>query len=153
MHSLSLLVVAATLYGQVQPSEFRAKRDAFKQKMMPSVGKVVTVTGTLSVGKIAEFIATNDGGAVYMMSSDTDKIDGLLPLLKKRLAVTGTLQFAKEVPPPRSNVESKNTFSSSSKGLRSAPPDTSDDFPEPPAEGRLTAAQLALLDYAFRGKL
>ena len=68
---------------------------------MPSVGKVVTITGTLTLGKIANCVESDDGGQVYLRSSNSDKLNETLRLLKKRLTVTGKLQHHDYVPPPK----------------------------------------------------
>ena len=103
MRILPLIVAGVAIFGQSQPSKLSDQRDAFKKKMMPSVGKVVTVTGELSVGKISEFVGTDDGGAVYIRtpkSTDIQKGEELYRQFhRKRIAVTGKLQFADEVVP------------------------------------------------------
>jgi hypothetical protein len=95
-------VVVAVLATAVNADERRDKRAVFKRKMMPSVGKQVTVTGELSIGKISEFIFTDDGGDVYVRAtkaSDVWREDNLAKSIGKRLAVTGTLKFSPEQPP------------------------------------------------------
>lgn len=90
--------------GRHKVESLSEKRLAFKQKMKPNVGMTVTIVGTLSTGKIAEFIRTDDGGAVYLKSRNIDKINKLAQVIDKRLSVTGTLRFKEQVPPPRPDV-------------------------------------------------
>ena len=105
MNGAAALILAMALIGEENPAAIALNRnhEAFKQKMMPHVGKVVTVVGQLSVGKMSEFVYTDDPGAVYLRATkpaDIKKEDELYDQMHgKRIAVTGKLQFAKEVVP------------------------------------------------------
>jgi hypothetical protein len=105
MQSAVALILAATVFSEYDPAvaRLRANQDAFKKKMMPHVGKVVTVTGQLSVGKISNFVWTDDPGAVYVRSTKTADIEKAVQLSRqmhgKRISVTGKLQFDEEVVP------------------------------------------------------
>ena len=68
MSGAAVIILAASVLAEFSPTAaaLHKNQEAFKQKMMPSVGKVVTVTGKLSVGKISDFVYTDDPGAVYI---------------------------------------------------------------------------------------
>src|SRR5437016_1750776 len=102
MKILAALIVAASLCSQVQADEIDDKRAAFKRKMMPKVGKIVTIAGRLELGKGPDYIQTEDGGQVWLDSSDVNETNRLSRHIGKRFTVTGTLQFYKYVPPPKS---------------------------------------------------
>ena len=105
MPGAAAFIVVASVFSQFNPAaaKLNDNREAFKRKMMPYVGKVVTVTGRLSVGKISDFVYTDDPGAVYVRSTksgDVKKEDELSNQMGgKRIAVTGKLQFFEEVVP------------------------------------------------------
>jgi hypothetical protein len=80
---------------------------AVKQKMRPWVGKNVTLTGTLHSGKIAEFVAIDDGGSVHLKAATAEGIAKKVELgrlIGKRVSVTGTLQYSENTPPLRPDV-------------------------------------------------
>jgi hypothetical protein len=82
----------------VEPKD---KRDAFMRKMMPQVGKVVTVAGKLQMYKLSEAVETDDGGVVHVMSltpKAIGKSNDLHALLGKRVSVTGKLQYREQGP-------------------------------------------------------
>jgi hypothetical protein len=105
MQGTVALILAATVFSQYNPAaaKLNDNHEAFKRKMMPYVGKTVTVTGHLSVGKISDFVWTDDPGAVYVLATKSDDIkkqDELSRQMGKgRIAVTGKLQFAEKVVP------------------------------------------------------
>jgi hypothetical protein len=105
---LWLMVVVATLPLIANGDEKMDKREAFKRKMMPSVGKEVTVTGKLWTGKISEFIGTDDGGLVFIRATKSADVWRETELAKssigKALKMTGTLRFSPERPPSRPDV-------------------------------------------------
>jgi hypothetical protein len=69
--------------------------DEFKQKMMPQVGKTITVDGILGSGKLG-YVVEFDGWHVYIYGN-VEKMNRLSPLLEQTVKVTGTLRYA---PPP-----------------------------------------------------
>jgi hypothetical protein len=105
MQSAATLILATAVFSQFNPAaaKLQDNRKTFKQQMMPYVGTVVTVTGQLAVGKISDFVWTDDPGAVYVRATktaDVKKEDELSrQMTGKRIAVTGKLQFAEEVVP------------------------------------------------------
>lgn len=102
MQGTAALILATAMFSQYNPAAAKLddNREVFKRKMMPYVGKVVTVTGTLSVGKISDFVRTDDPGAVYVRAIESENVKNVVELhrqmVKKRIAVTGKLQFAEE---------------------------------------------------------
>jgi hypothetical protein len=80
----------------------------FKEKTLLQVGKSTSFRGTLKTGKLAEYVATDDGGAVYLMVTrpqDAGALDELLTKLDgKRVMVSGRLQYRKRVPPPEPGI-------------------------------------------------
>lgn len=109
MQAAVLLIVAVAILGEENPAAAALNRnhEAFKQKMMPLVGKEVTVRGVLSVGKVSEFIYTDDPGAVYvklLKTEDIKKSNELSRMVGKRLAVTGKLRFREDIPSPSPDI-------------------------------------------------
>src|SRR6476659_8600351 len=105
MQAAALLIVSMAILSEENPAAIALHRnhEAFKQKMMPLVGKEVTVSGVLSVGKESEFIYTDDPGAVYvkpLKTEDIKKSNELSRMVGKRLAVTGKLRFREHIPAP-----------------------------------------------------
>jgi hypothetical protein len=104
MNGVASLIVLTAILGEYNPAAAALNRnqEAFKQKMTPYIGKEVTVVGILSVGKLSDFIRTDDPGAVYVKpvkTEDIKKQNDLSRMIGKRLAVTGVLLFRKSDPP------------------------------------------------------
>ena len=105
MNTAVAFFLAATVFGEDNPAAIKLHntREAFQRKMMPYVGKVVTVTGYLAVGKISDFVYTDDPGAVYVRGTkpgDYKKEEELSREMSgKRIAVTGKLRFAERLVP------------------------------------------------------
>lgn len=68
---------------------------AFKQKMMPKVGKRTSITGTLQSGKLGWFVVA-DGWGVYIYATSDLSLKNerdLEPFLGRRVRATGTLLY------------------------------------------------------------
>jgi hypothetical protein len=100
----TVMILAMAILAEENPAAAALNRnkEAFKRKMTPYIGKEVTVTGKLSVGKVSDFIWTDDPGAVYVRACKTEDIkteNELSRMLGKRLVVTGVLRFREADPP------------------------------------------------------
>ena len=78
----------------------------FKRRMMPRVGRKVTVAGVLASAKLG-WIVTTRGGGVYIYAigdSDASKMKALDGLSGRRVKVTGTLRYSAGSQPARADV-------------------------------------------------
>jgi hypothetical protein len=104
MQGTVALILATAALGQYNPAaaKLHENREVFKRQMMPDVGKVVTVTGKLSLGKISHFVWMDDPGAVYIRATKPEEFKKEREIVRqmdgKRVTVTGKLQFAEVVP-------------------------------------------------------
>jgi hypothetical protein len=97
MHKMLPILIAIVVSGSTLTKE--SERQAFKKKMIPRLGRVVTIVGSLEDdGKVGEFLKTDDGGHVHFQASNSAaraRRDELYRLMSgKRVSVTATLQFA-----------------------------------------------------------
>jgi len=99
MKALMPFLIAVALCCQAWADDWDDKKAAFRQKMMPKVGKVVTVTGKFTLGKGPDFILTDDGGMVHLDSARVKTINDFSQLIGTRLTATGTLQIGGGGPP------------------------------------------------------
>ena len=79
---------------------------AFKQELMPQVGKTITVEGVLQSAKLGWLVAFNDWG-IYLYSIDAKKLTVMNSLNRfsgKNVRVTGTLRYFAESPKPSPDV-------------------------------------------------
>ena len=72
----------------------------WRKRMLKRVGKKVTVAGTLEVGKISDFIRTDEDGHVYVHTLRGVDAKLLNDPEGTRFAVTGKLEFSKKVVAP-----------------------------------------------------
>ena len=73
----------------------------FKRRMMPKVGRKVTVVGVLASAKLG-WIITGKGGGVYIYAvrdADAPRMKALDGLSGQRVKVTGTLRYSPGSPP------------------------------------------------------
>src|SRR5258708_11657474 len=87
---LSTTVIAAS--PKCRTSDFAC----FKRKMMPQVGRKITVTGTVAAAKLG-WIVTFDHWGVYVYAaraSDSDRMKTLDGFNGQGVKVTGTLRYA-----------------------------------------------------------
>src|SRR5258708_30273057 len=91
---LSTTVIAAS--PKCRTSDFAC----FKRKMMPQVGRKITVTGTVAAAKlgwIVTFKSWGDRWGVYVYAtraSDSDRMETLDGFNDQSVKVTGTLRYA-----------------------------------------------------------
>jgi hypothetical protein len=65
----------------------------YKRKMLPNVGKTISVTGVLQFGKLGWFLAAGDWGIYILAVNDSDlkKANDLDVFSGRRVRATGTL--------------------------------------------------------------
>jgi hypothetical protein len=97
--ALVLSASAVAARGGCRGSEF----ECFKRRMMPKVGRRVTVTGVLGSAKLG-WVVTTRGGGVYVYAvreADAGKMKALEGLSGRRVKAGGTLRYSAGSTPAR----------------------------------------------------
>jgi hypothetical protein len=78
----------------------------FKRKMIPKVGRKITVVGVLASAKLGRIVKFNDWGVyIYaVQDSDNSKLKTLDSFDGQTVKVTGILRYSPGSPPPRTDV-------------------------------------------------
>jgi hypothetical protein len=95
--ALVLSASAVAARGGCRGKEF----ECFKRRMMPKVGRKVTVVGVLASAKLG-WVVTSGGRGVYVYAvrgSDAEKMKALEGLSGRRVKATGTLRYSRGSPP------------------------------------------------------
>ena len=94
-HRLPIRITGLVIAFCLSVSQSNAQ-DAFvryKQKMLPTVGKTISVTGVIQFGKLGWFLSAG-GWGIYIIpvnDSDLDKANALNAFIGRRVRATGTL--------------------------------------------------------------
>jgi hypothetical protein len=103
---LTLAAILLFSFLRITAQESASSFSAFKQELMPQVGKTISVQGVLQSGKLGWLVAFNDWG-IYLYSID-DKhpraMDALNRFSGMNVRVTGTLQYFPKPPTPSGAV-------------------------------------------------
>lgn len=99
---MALLVLAAYAVVAAGAQDRHTVFESFKRKMMPQVGKIITVSGVLKPGKLGWVVAFQ-GWEIYIKptrNSDIPKMNSLNRFEGRTVQVTGTLRYMPAPTPP-----------------------------------------------------